>query len=66
MSEYTPPTAEAQAIKDERLAAYRKAVYERELNIAEFQARNEADRVSQEQAEIDRIKASIDALLALD
>lgn len=66
MSNYTLSTEEAQAIRDERLTEYRKAVYERELNIAEFQARGEADRVSQEQAEIDQIKASINALLALD
>ena len=66
MSNYTPPEAEAQAIKDERLAEYRKAVYERELNIAVFDAKGETARVNQEQAEIDEIKVAIDALLALD
>lgn len=65
MTNYIPPEQEAQAIKDERLATYRKAVYERELNIAEFQARGETDRIAQEQNEIDQIKASIDALLEM-
>lgn len=66
MSNYIPPEVETQAMRDKRLAEYRKAVYERELNIAEFAARGETSRVEQEQAEIDQIKVAIDALLALD
>ena len=65
MSNYIPPTEEAQAIREGRLAELRKAVYERELNVAVFTAKGETARVNQEQAEIDDLKTAIDALVAL-
>lgn len=66
MNDYLPEADDVIALKTARLNSYRKAIYERELNIAEFQANGETDRVAQEQAEINKMKSAIDAINALD